>query len=118
MPDFTGPDRIWLRPGTDAYPVTFFFAPSSSVAADDGSIPYGTTITGASVAGYDEAGAAATALVDAGSVVVGVDALTVACTLTAGTLAEGAYSLLVTLTLSTAAVVSFWARRVFVTAMV
>jgi hypothetical protein len=47
--DFIGADTVNLRAGTANYPMSFSFAPASATDAGDGSIPFGTTITGVSV---------------------------------------------------------------------
>lgn len=52
---FTDNDPIILQPGSNLSR-TFTFAAASSAAANDGSIPYGTTISGADVKAFDEAG--------------------------------------------------------------
>lgn len=41
--------EVILRLGTTAYPMGFIFAAESSAGANDGSIPFGTTISSATV---------------------------------------------------------------------
>lgn len=47
--DIIGNDMVTLRTGTVHYPMAFIFSPASSPTANDGSIPYGTTIISAVV---------------------------------------------------------------------
>jgi len=55
MPDsFQGVDKITIQPGSATVPYTFTFAACSSATANDGSIPYGTTITSNKVKVFDE----------------------------------------------------------------
>ena len=46
---------IILQPGTATIPYSFTFAAASSATANDGSIPYGSTISGADVKAFDAA---------------------------------------------------------------
>jgi len=54
--NFQGVADIVLQPGSATVPYTFTFAAASSATANDGSIPYDTTISGADVKAFDEAG--------------------------------------------------------------
>jgi hypothetical protein len=54
--DIIGDEVVVLRPGTIAYPMAFMFYPASNAAARDGSIPFGSTITAATVSVFDAAG--------------------------------------------------------------
>jgi len=47
---------IILQPGSATVPYSFTFAAASSATANDGSIPFGTTISGADVKAFDAAG--------------------------------------------------------------
>jgi len=47
--DMIGEKEIILREGTTSYPLAFAFAPESEAGANDGSIPFGTTIVSATV---------------------------------------------------------------------
>lgn len=58
---FKGTKVIRLQPGTTKAPYQFTFEVNSSLTANDGAIPYGTTITSAAVKAFDEAGTDATA---------------------------------------------------------
>ena len=53
---FQGVKDIILQPGSATVPYTFTFAACSSATANDGSIPYGTTISSATIKVFDEAG--------------------------------------------------------------
>ena len=68
MPDFQGHETITLRPGDLDVPVRWAFAAASTVTANDGSIPYGTTIDAATVDIYTDLGATTSSVLDAGSV--------------------------------------------------
>ena len=47
--DIVGGDIVTLRVGTVGYPMAFLFAAASAPTANDGSIPFGSTITRVSV---------------------------------------------------------------------
>ncbi len=49
-------EPITLQPGSATVPYTFTFAAASSATANDGSIPFGTTISSAVIKIYDESG--------------------------------------------------------------
>lgn len=124
MPDFEGVEKVVLRPGANAVPITFAFVAASNNVANDGSVPFGATISNATVAVYDQDGTDRTGnCVNANSTqVVG---LTVSATLkhpntganntTAITIVgRKVYTALVTLTLSTGAVVPYKGQRILV----
>lgn len=68
--DFLGGDTVWLQPGAEEYPLSFGFSACSSATANDGSIPYGTTISSATVVITDPTGTDKTSEVQNGSVSV------------------------------------------------
>ncbi len=53
---FDSVEAIILQPGSATVPYTFTFAAASSATANDGSIPFGTTISSAVIKIYDESG--------------------------------------------------------------
>jgi hypothetical protein len=57
MPDFSGDDTITLQPG-DLKDEQFTFSICSSATANDGMLPYGTTIASAIVTCHNEWGTA------------------------------------------------------------
>lgn len=100
---------ITLQPGSATVPYTFTFAAASSVTANDGSIPYGNTISGADVKVFDEAGTDVTS-----DMIVSESNTTLVVTVSLkypGT--EGRYSLEIILTLSSGAVMEFDFTRVY-----
>lgn len=64
--DMVGNDIVTLREGTEAYPMGFIFAPCSTDESNDGSIPFGTTITSAAITVYANTGKDITSTVCAG----------------------------------------------------
>lgn len=54
--DFAGNTKIVLRAGTGKYPLALQFAAASAPTANDGSLPYGTTIAAVTVIVTDPAG--------------------------------------------------------------
>ena len=75
MPDIQGNSIIRLRPG-DELTYEFAASPCSSRTANDGSIPYGTTVSSVLVKAYDKTGADKTSEIvsqsSVGSNIVGV----------------------------------------------
>ena len=53
---FQGVKSIVIQPGSATVPYMFTFAACSSATANDGSIPFGTTISSAVIKVFDEAG--------------------------------------------------------------
>jgi len=106
---FDGTETIILQPGDSAKPRYFTFAICTSQTANDGAIPYGTTISSVAVKAFDDGGTDVTAqMVDASSqsgTVVTVD-------LNYPTSA-GRYSLEFELTLDSGAVLEFDFTRVY-----
>ena len=106
---FQGVDKIVLQPGSATVPYTFTFAACSSATANDGSIPFGTTISTAVIKAFDEVGTDSTAaLISAQSLVSPVVTVSLKWPTTAGR-----YSLEFVLTLSTSAVMEFDFTRVY-----
>ena len=106
---FHGVKTITVQPGSATVPYTFTFAACSSATANDGSIPFGTTISSAVVKAFNEAGTDSTAvLISAQSVASPVVTVSLKYPTTAGR-----YSLEFVLTLSSAAVMEFDFTRVF-----
>ena len=54
--DIVGSTKIVLRSGTGKYPLRFFFSAASSPSLNDGSLPYGTTISSVQALITDAAG--------------------------------------------------------------
>ena len=53
---FQGVNKIIVQPGSATVPYTFTFAACSSATANDGSLPYNTTISSAVVKAFNESG--------------------------------------------------------------
>jgi len=108
---FQGYEDIVLQPGSSAVPFKFVFAACSSATANDGSLPYGDTISSVAVKAFDEAGADRTSEIVASS-------STTTTTATANlqypaTTGAGRYSLELVLTLASGAVLEFDFTRVY-----
>jgi len=56
--DFIEAEKVVLLPGTVAYPIGFTFAACSSENANNGSIPFGSTVASAVINVYQPAGPA------------------------------------------------------------
>jgi len=54
--DMLGDEIVFLHKGTSKYPLTFVFAPCTTNISNDGSIPFGTTISTATVVVTDSKG--------------------------------------------------------------
>ena len=93
---------IILQPGSATVPYTFTFAAASSGTANDGSIPFGTTIANAVVKAFDTSGNDVTSeIVVNDSNNTTVVSVTLKYPATSG---EGVYSLEILLTLNTGAI--------------
>ena len=106
---FQKSETITLQPGSATVPYTFTFAAASSATANDGSIPYGNTISGADVKAFDEAGTDVTS-----DMIASETNTTLVVTVNLkypGT--EGRYSLEFVLTLSSGAVMEFDFTRIY-----
>lgn len=110
MPDsFLLSKTIILQPGSATVPFTFTFTASTSLTANDGSIPFDTTISGAAVKAFDEAGTDVTS-----DMIVSESNTTLVVTVNLkypG--AEGRYSLEIALTLNSGAVMEFDFTRIY-----
>lgn len=108
---FQGVADIILQPGSATVPYTFTFAAASSATANDGSIPYGTTISTAVIKALDEAGNdVTTEMISSETNTATVLTISLKYPATTG---AGRYSLEMLVTLSSAAVMEFDFTRVF-----
>ena len=106
---FQGIQKITVQPGCDTVPYTFTFAACSSASANDGSIPYNTTISSSAVKAFDEAGTDSTAvLISSSSTATPVVTVSLEYPTNAGR-----YSLEIVLTLNSGAKMEFDFTRVF-----
>ena len=109
---FTTSGVILLQPGSATVPYTFTFTAASSATANDGSIPFESTISSAVVKAFDEGGTDRTSEMIVGTTpVTGGLVVTVSLKYPA-TSGAGRYSLEFLLTLSTGAVLEFDYTRV------
>jgi hypothetical protein len=103
--EFQGRDSIWLQPGDATVPYTFTFAACTSATANDGSIPYGTTVSSVVVTVFDEAGTDVTTQIVASETNTSlVETINMKYPATAG---GGRYSIEMLVTLSSGAVMEF-----------
>lgn len=108
---FSTSSIIILQPGSATVPYTFTFAAASSATANDGSIPFGSTISSIAIKAFDVAGNdVTTEMVSSSSLSTPVVTISLKYPATTG---EGRYSLEILLTLSTGAVMEFDFTRVF-----
>ena len=108
---FQGIADIILQPGSATVPYTFTFAAASSATANDGAIPYGTTITSAIIKVFDEAGVDKTTEIIASETnTTTVLTLSLKYPTTAGV---GRYSIEMIVTLSSSAVMEFDFTRLY-----
>jgi hypothetical protein len=109
--NFNGTQTITLQPGSLNVPYSFTFAANTSLTANDGSIPYDTTISSAAVKAFSESGSDVTSeLVSSSSTTDLVVTVNLKYPATSG---EGRYSLEIVLTLSSGAVMEFDFTRVY-----
>jgi len=108
---FQGVENIILQPGDATVPYTFTFAACSSATANDGSIPYDTTITSVVVKVFDEAGTdVTTQAVESESNTTTVETINLKYPATTGI---GRYSIEMLVTLSSGAVMEFDFTRLY-----
>jgi hypothetical protein len=108
---FQGVEDIILQPGSATVPYTWTFAACSSATANDGSIPYNTTISTGIIKAFSEAGADVTAeMVASESNTALVQTINLKYPATTG---AGRYSLEMVLTLDSGAVMEFDFVRVY-----
>uniref|UniRef100_A0A6M3MCQ7 Tail protein n=1 Tax=viral metagenome TaxID=1070528 RepID=A0A6M3MCQ7_9ZZZZ len=108
MPDFKELGDITVQPGDLTVPYTFGLPACSSAIANDGSIPYGTTISSVVVTAEKADGTVATGLVASSSVASNV----VTVNLTYPSTGDGTYHLEFVCTLNTGAKIEFDFNRV------
>ena len=108
MPDFQDYGDITVQPGDLTVPYQFSMPPCSSASANDGAIPYGTTIASVVVTGEKADGTAATGLVASSSVASNI----VTVNLTYPSTGEGLYHLEFVCTLNTGAKIELDFNRV------
>jgi len=107
---FTTPGLVILQPGSLTVPYSFTFSVASSATANDGSIPYDSTIVSAAVKAFDAGGTdRTTELIASSSVSSPVVSVSLKYPATTG---EGVYSIEFVLTLSTGAKMEFDFTRV------
>jgi len=108
---FQGFDSITIQPGTDAAVYTFTFAICSSATANDGSIPFGDTISDEAVKAFDEDGSDVTGeIVDTSSSSTTVVTVALNYPSTSG---AGRYSLEFVLALASGAKMEFDFSRLY-----
>lgn len=108
---FQGVADITLQPGSAAAPYTFTFAACTSATANDGSIPFGTTISSVAVKAFDEGGTDRTSeIVDSSSNTTLVISVDMNYPSTTG---AGRYSLEFVITLSNAKVLECDFTRIY-----
>ena len=103
--NFQSTKIIRLQPASDGVPYTFTFAACTSATANDGSIPYGSTISSAAVKAFDEAGDDKTAEIVSSS--SSSDLVVTVYLDWPATTGAGRYSLEIVLTLSSGVVMEF-----------
>ena len=108
---FKDSEPIILQPGSATVPYTFTFAACTSTTANDGSLPFGTTIASAVVKALDEDGTDRTAEIVASDSSASL-VLTIALKYPATT-GIGRYSLEMVLTLDSGAVMEFDFTRLY-----
>lgn len=101
---------IILQPGSATVPYSFTFAAASSATANDGSIPFGSTITSVVVKAFDSSGTDKTSEMIVGTPSLFSPVMTVS--LKYPVTGDGVYSLEFLLTLSTGAIMEFDFTRV------
>lgn len=116
MPDFlnfTRQAQVKLQPTTRNLPLRFAFTQCSSETVNDGSIPYGETISSAVVKAYSPSGSdVTTSMVTQGAA---VDGLNVSCEISWYTgVADGLHKLTVILTMLSGYIDEFDCQRILV----
>lgn len=114
MPDFEGTDYIIVQPSDDNVPYSFGFSVCTAATANDGSLPFGTSISNYTIAAHKHG----TTDVDATTELIashGRNALVVQARLQyPTTLGVGLYHLKFVLTLSDTSIIEFDFNRVIV----
>jgi len=108
---FQGVEDIILQPGSATVPYTFSFAACSSATANDGSIPFGTTISSAVITVFDEVGGdKTTEIISSETNTATVLTISLKYPATAG---EGRYSIEMLVTLDNGAIMEFDFTRLY-----
>ncbi len=102
---------IILQPGSEAVPYSFTFTASSSTTANNGSIPYDSTISSVVAKAFDTSGNDVSSEIIEGNASVGDLVVSVSLNYPSVT-GEGVYSLEFVLTLSTGAKMEFDFTRI------
>ena len=109
--NFQGTKNITVQPGDSAVPYTFTLAACSSATANDGSLPYNTTMSSAVIKVFDEAGVdKTTEWVSSETNTATVLTINLKYPSTAGV---GRYSIEMLVTLSSGAIMEFDFTRVY-----
>ena len=115
MPDFTPSNkRILIQPGDSKVPYCFTFTVCSSETANDGALPYDTTISSYTVSAHKHDSSDTSATTDIISSSSRSNFIITVYLKYPSTLGAGRYDLKFLLTLSNAAVLEFDFNRVFV----
>ena len=77
LDNFQGTQTIEIQPTTTKATYTFRFAACSSATANDGSIPYGTSVSSVVVKAYDEDGEVATTSLIVGTPTVAANVVSI-----------------------------------------
>lgn len=111
MPDFKGTEDITLQPGDATVPYTFALTPCTSATANDGAIPFGTTVSSVAVTAHKQVdGTVITSdIIVSSSVSSNVVTVNLKYPATSG---EGEYHLQILATLNTGAILEFDFNRV------
>ncbi len=110
LDSFLTNEKIVLQPGSSKVPYTFTFDAASSTTANDGSLPYGTTISSAVSKVFDSEGVDKTSeMIDSESKTDTVVTVKLKYPSIAGV---GSYSLEILLTLSDGSVMEFDFNRI------
>jgi len=112
MSDFEGTDIIQLQPSDKDIDFLFELPKCTGVTANDGALPYGSTITDATVKAYDESGTEKTAEL---VVSTGIDGQYINVRLQYPTSGNGRYTLTFIITINTGGIFEFVFTRVYVT---
>ena len=111
MPDFKNTEDIVLQPSDSSVPYSFTLTPCTSATANDGAIPYGTTVSSVAVTAHKQEDSAVVTTELVASSSVSSNVVTVLLKYPA-TSKVGKYHLRIIATLSTGAVIEFDFNRV------
>lgn len=110
MPDFKGRTVIVLQPADSEIPFNYIFSTCSSAIANDGSLPYGVSISSMEVKAHKEIGTDVTSELIATSSFSGL--VVTAKLKYPATSGVGIYHLTIKLTLSSGAMINFKFNRI------